>query len=375
MDFVEGLPKLGAANAILVVVDKFSKFAHFIPLRHPFTVASVAKAFMDVVYRYHGLPTSIVLDRDKIFLSKFWQELCSLAGVFLRMSSSYHPQTDGQTERVNQCMETYLHCFVHACPTKWIHWLSLAEFWYNTSFHSAIQRSPFEVLYGFPPRHFGLDASSVSVVPELSDWLEERALMHSLIKQHLLRAQARMKVQANKHRSERSFPVGDWVYPNQKLAFKYFGPFRVIARVGSVAYKLELPPSSSVHPVFHVSQLKQSAGPFPVSSTLPADTAAFQVPKAILQRRWTEADQYVEQVLIKCTGMSPALATWENLVALKQRFLDASAWGHAGSQEEGNVRTTIPEEAQEDILLKQGRRPKSTRVSRPSSRVSGPEWL
>jgi hypothetical protein len=150
MDFVEGLLKSGAANAILVVVDKFSKFAHFIPMRHPFTDATVAKLFMDVVYRYHGMPKSIVSVRDRIFLSKFWQELCSLAGVFLRMSSSYHPQTDGQTERVNQCMETYLCCFVHACPTKWIHWLFLAEFWYNTSFHSAIQRSPFEVLYGFP---------------------------------------------------------------------------------------------------------------------------------------------------------------------------------------------------------------------------------
>jgi transposase InsO family protein len=386
MDFVEGLPKSGAANAILVVVDKFSKFSHFIPLRHPFTTATVAKLFMDVVYRYHGMPKSIVSDRDRIFLSKFWQELCSLAGVFLRMSSSYHPQTDGQTERVNHCKETYLRCFVHACPTKWIHWLSLAEFWYNTSFHSTIQRSPFEVLYGFPPCHFGLDASSVSAVPELSDWLEERALMHSLIKQHLLRSQARMKVQADKHRSERSFAVGDWVYlklqpyvqsslaprSNQKLAFKYFGPFRVIARIGSVAYKLELPPSSSVHPVFHVSQLKQSAGPFPVSSTLPANTAAFQVPEAILQRRWTEADQSVEQVLIKWTGMSLALATWENLVALKQRFPDAPSWGHAGSQEEGTVRTTVQEEAQED---KQGCRPKSTRVSRPISRVSGPEWV
>jgi hypothetical protein len=159
MDFVEGLPKSGAANAILVVVDKFSEFAHFIPLRHPFTVATVAKLFTDVVYRYHGMPKSIISSRDRIFLSKFWQELCSLEGVFLHMSSSYHPQTDGQTKRVNQCMETYLRCFVHACATKWLHWLSLAEFWYNTSFHSAIQRSPFEVLYGFLPRRFGLDAS------------------------------------------------------------------------------------------------------------------------------------------------------------------------------------------------------------------------
>ena len=151
LDFVEGLPRSGQYNSILVVVDKYSKFAHFVPLRHPFTALSVAKAYLDNVYKLHGLPMSLISDRDRVFTSKLWQELFSLAGVSLRMSSSYHPQTDGQTERVNQCMETFLRCFVHACPTKWIQWLSLAEFWYNTSCHSALGRSPFEVLYGHPP--------------------------------------------------------------------------------------------------------------------------------------------------------------------------------------------------------------------------------
>jgi hypothetical protein len=91
MDFVEGLPKSGSANAILVVVDKYSKFAHFIPLCHPFTAATIAKLFMEFVYRYHGLPISIISDRDRTFLSTLWWELFSLAGVYLRMSSSYHP--------------------------------------------------------------------------------------------------------------------------------------------------------------------------------------------------------------------------------------------------------------------------------------------
>lgn len=91
MDFVEGLPKSGSANAILVVVDKYSKFAHFIPLRHPFTAATIAKLFMEFVYRYHGLPISIISNRDRTFLSTLWWELFSLAGVYLRMSSSYHP--------------------------------------------------------------------------------------------------------------------------------------------------------------------------------------------------------------------------------------------------------------------------------------------
>jgi hypothetical protein len=98
-------------------------------------------------------------------------------------------------------METYLKCFVHSCPTKWIHWLSLAEFLYNSSHHSALGRSPFEVLYGHPSRHFGLSAASVS--SQIADWLVEKTLMQDLVRQYLIRAQERMKRQADKHRSER----------------------------------------------------------------------------------------------------------------------------------------------------------------------------
>lgn len=110
LDFIEGLPTSSKFNCILEVVDLFIKCGHFIPLSHPFTAYVVAKAFLDQVYRHHGLPTSIVSDRDRIFTSHFWSELFTMA---------YHPQSDGQTERLNQCLETYLRCFVHACPAKW----------------------------------------------------------------------------------------------------------------------------------------------------------------------------------------------------------------------------------------------------------------
>lgn len=148
MDFVEGLPTSGNANCILVVVDSFTKYGHFIPLKHPFTASGVAKSFLDNIYKLHGLPSVIITDRDRIFTSKFWQELFKLADVTLHMTSAYHPQSDGQTERLNQTMETFLRCFVNACPTKWLQWLPLAEFWYNTSSHSAIGRTPFSALYG-----------------------------------------------------------------------------------------------------------------------------------------------------------------------------------------------------------------------------------
>lgn len=212
LDFVEGLPKSASFNCILVVVDKFSKYSHFVPLTHPFSALDVAEAYMQHIHRLHGLPQSLISDRDRIFTSTLWTTLFKLAGTQLRMSSSYHPQTDGQTERVNKCLETFLRCFVHACPSQWSRWLALAEYWYNTSFHSAVGTTPFEVLYGHKPRYFGLSASAACRSDDLVEWLHEREKMQALIRDHLLRAQTRMKQQADQHRSEHSFAVGDWVY-------------------------------------------------------------------------------------------------------------------------------------------------------------------
>lgn len=144
---------------------------------------------MEHIYCLHGTPKSIISDRDRIFTSKLWQLLFKSVGSELQFSSFYHPQTDGQTERVNQCVETFLHCFVHACPATWSKWLSLAEYWFNTSTHSALGRSPFEVLYGFPPRHLGYDLADVAPVPKLHQWLEDWELKHSQIEQHLCHAQ------------------------------------------------------------------------------------------------------------------------------------------------------------------------------------------
>jgi hypothetical protein len=108
IDFVECLPLSGNANCILVVVDKFTKYAHFLLLKHPYTAMTVSKLFLDQVYRLHGMPLFIISDRDKVFTSLFWRELFSLAQIQLRMSTAYHPQTEGQIERENQCMETFL---------------------------------------------------------------------------------------------------------------------------------------------------------------------------------------------------------------------------------------------------------------------------
>jgi hypothetical protein len=118
------------------------------------------------------------------------------------MSFAYHPQTDGQTERLNQCLEAFLRCSVHACPKQWHKWLSLAEFWYNTSYQSALQCTPFEVLYGHPLKHFGLTDPAQVTVPDLAAWMKDRHQLTKLIQQQLLRAQQRMKAQTDKGRSE-----------------------------------------------------------------------------------------------------------------------------------------------------------------------------
>ena len=407
LDFIEGLPMSDYANCILVVVDKFSKYAHFLPLAHPFTALSVAKLFMRHIFRLHGLPLVLISDRDKIFTSQLWEHLFEGSGTKLHFSSAYHPQTDGQTERVNQCLEIYLRCFVHSVPRKWAAWLHLAEYWYNTSYHSAIQATPFEILYGHPPCHFGISTQDCAI-PDLAIWLKERQLMQSLVQQHLHRAQQQMKHYADKKRSFRTFDIGDWVYvklqpyiqtsvavrANHKLSFKYFGPFQITAKIGTVAYQLQLPPTSSIHPVFHVSQLKSAAGfSGTVQSHLPTSIAALQVPWRILDRRLTKrGNSTVSQVLIHWSDSTPEEATWEDYEDLRTRFPAALAWGQANSQGEGVVRgpditedvavgekTLKPEEEEETQTstneTTEEAVPRPARVRRPNPRVQGPEWV
>ncbi|GKA68223.1 retrotransposable element Tf2 [Tanacetum coccineum] len=224
MDFIVGLPRSQGKTVIFVVVDRLSKYAHFVALSHPYTASSVAQAFLDSVYKLHGLPDSIVSDRDSVFMSHFWQSLFKILKVELKMSTAYHPQTDGQTEAVNYV-------------------------------------SPYEVVYGqIPPLHNPYVAGE-SAVESVDRSLQARERAIEMLQFHIKRAQDRMKKYADLKRSEREFEVGMWVYlklqphrqvtirheAQNKLSSKYYGPFMIVEKIGVVAYKLELP--SNVQPV------------------------------------------------------------------------------------------------------------------------------
>uniref|UniRef100_A0A453DFY0 Integrase catalytic domain-containing protein n=1 Tax=Aegilops tauschii subsp. strangulata TaxID=200361 RepID=A0A453DFY0_AEGTS len=244
MDFISGLPSSYQYNCILVVIDKFSKYGHFMGLTHPFNAQKVAEIFLDNVYKLHGMPRLIICDRDPIFTSAFWKFLISNTGAELNMSTACHPETDGQTERVNQQIECFLRCFISAHPTKWSKWLSLCEFWYNNNWHSALNKSPFEIIHGQTPRYFGISESDTIAPVDIQFWLDSRQLVIDSVRQHLLRVQQRMKHQADKKRTEREFAVNDMVFlklqsyvqslvvrrANHKLSFKFFGPYRIVEK-------------------------------------------------------------------------------------------------------------------------------------------------
>jgi hypothetical protein len=312
-------------------------------MKHPISAKTVAKAFTANIFKLHGLPSVIVTDRDKIFTSILWQDLFKSLGVKLHFSTSYHPQTDGQTERVNQCLENYLRNMAFQQPKKWHHWLPLAEWWYNTTFHTSLRMTPFQALYGRPPPLLAElllppDDTTPDLIPNAS--VEEIAKQ---IKENLLKAQERMKHFADKNRSERELAVGDMVYlklhPYRhtslsvhrclKLHSKYYGPFRVLQKIGKTSYKLLLPEGCRLHHTFHVSQLKRHLGPKAVPSPhLPLinpDGTILIAPEAVLERKLIprkQGDIYVPvaQWLVKWENMEVDQATWEDASFVQKVF-------------------------------------------------------
>ncbi|KAE9602910.1 putative nucleotidyltransferase, Ribonuclease H [Lupinus albus] len=359
LDFITGLPKSKGFEAIFVVVDRLSKYSHFLPLKHPYTARTVVEVFAKEIVRLHGIPQSIVSDRDPLFMSLFWKELFRLQGTTLKMSSSYHPETDGQTEVVNRCLEAYLRCFVSEQPKTWSYWVPWAELWYNTTFHGSTGKTPFEVVYGRTPPPLVRFTQGETRVEAVATELVDRDEALRQLKYHLLRAQQQMKKFADKKRKFLEFEKGDWVFIklrphrqqtvarriNQKLAPRYYGPFPIVARIGAVSYKVKLPEATRVHPVFHISQLKKAIGEYVVESVLPAeleiDQEDIEEPETVLaSREVLKAGQMIRQWLVKWKGRAIDDTTWEDEMLLQSQFPSLRLEDKAVSAAEGSDRAS-----------------------------------
>jgi len=359
LDFITGLPPYRGYSVILVVVDRFSKGIHLGMLPMAYTAYNVASLLSELVVKLHGVPRSLVSDRDPLFLSKFWQELFRLSGTQLKMSSAYHPQSDGQTEVLNCIVEQHLWSFVHHRPSHWGKFLAWAEYSHNTSWNSATGVTPYEVTYGRKPPSFPAYLVGTSNIDAVDTMITDKEEAFQFIQKKLLKAQASMKDQADVHRCDVSYQPGDWVLLklrpyrqittkgsqsfSGKLAKRFNGPFKVLARIDKVAYRLELPIEAKIHLIFHYSMLKLFHGnPDSKANELPGQFVNHQpviIPMTILDYRRSN-DAW--EVLVQWQGLSPDDTSWEDWNQLQHDYHlgdKVTFQGPWSDREEGKTRT------------------------------------
>jgi transposase InsO family protein len=339
MDFIVQLPKTrGGNDAIVVFVDMFSKMVHFAPTKTTASAPDTARIFFDHVFRLHGLPKSIVSDRDAKFTSKFWQTLFRTLGTKLAMSTAFHPQTDGQTERANRTLEDMLRAFTSYRQDDWDTQLTAAEFACNNAPNQSTGMTPFHLNHGQDPWNpYASLAQIPDQVPSVEDFLTSISNGIQTAKDALTLAKANQERNANRHRRDVEYNVGDQVLlnsnhinlasqalrPSKKLQHRFIGPYQVITKVSPVAYKLELPPDLRIHPVFHVSLLR----PYQAPTKIEHRTLNTPPPPAITieDHQEYEVEQILDQrtrfrrkeFLVKWVGYPDYDATWEPEANLK----------------------------------------------------------
>jgi hypothetical protein len=340
---IVGLPNTSRHHdSIWVIVDRLTKVVHFLPVHTTDKAHKYAELYIDQIMCLHGLPRTIVFDGRAQFIAKFWEQLQESLRTKLIRSSTYHPQTDGQAERVNQVLEDMLRACAIDYGKNWDKCLSLAEFAYNNSYQSSLKMAPFEALYGRrcrTPINWSQPGEREIFGPDLVSEAERKV---KIIRKNLEASQARKKSYHDKRRKPLQFEVGDYVYlkvlPTKgvqrfgikgKLAPRYIGPYEIIEACGPVAYKLKLPPKmSAIHNAFHVSQLKKCIRlPMEVLTEpdveIEPDLSYQEHPSKILdcKERSTRA-RTIKMYNIQWSNQTEEEATWETEDFLRTNYPD-----------------------------------------------------
>ena len=314
-------------DAILVIVDRYSKMVIFVPTTKKITSSDLVDVLVDEVVRHYGMPAGIVSDRGSVFTSQFWSDFCYESHVKRRLSTAFHPQTDGQTERANQTLKTYLRMYCSEEQDNWASLLSQAEFACNNSVHAVLGMSPFKVLYGFDPElatrtREARGELTREEVPAAAEAAERLKRNHETLSERWRRAAEAQAKHFNDKHTAKQYNVGDLVMlstknlklkvPTKKFAGKYAGPFKVIDAVGKQAYRLAFPANTLIHNVFHVSYLepyKGREGEEHEGSLPLADEEGQYVVEKILQTRKRKG---VRQYLVKWQGWPEEFNQWES---------------------------------------------------------------
>lgn len=272
MDMITGLPpcKRGDSvyDAILVVVDRYTKMARYIPTSKTLTAIELADIFFQEIVCQYGTPKGIVSDRGSIFTSSYWSEICYQTKIKRRLSTAFHPQTDGQTERQNQTLEHYLHCYCMDDQNNWVNLLPLAEFAYINAKQATLECSPFYVMTGYNAFiHYDVEDNAwEGEVPAAKERVKKLHSVREKLSQRWESAVASQAKAYNQKHKPKTFNKDDLVLlstknlnqkrPFKKLSHKFAGPFRIAEPIGKQAYRLHLPATYQIHNVFHVSYLE-----------------------------------------------------------------------------------------------------------------------